>query len=80
MKHGVPFARVGIWTPQRGLRVRMTRNLELNKIMAKDDPTEHELLRLGEVLFVLNKKALRSALDSLGVWSPLTSIFSFVCQ
>jgi polysaccharide biosynthesis/export protein len=52
--------------------------LNLRKIMAKGDMTANELIHPGDLIFVPDKSKHRSALDSLNLILPVTSLFTLL--
>ena len=56
----------------------MARALDLKKILQRGDANENELLRPGDVLYVPEKKARRSTLESLNLLWPLTGLFNLL--
>jgi polysaccharide biosynthesis/export protein len=56
----------------------VTRALNLKKILQRGDTNENELLRPGDVLYVPEKKARRSTLESFNLIWPLTGLFNLL--
>jgi protein involved in polysaccharide export with SLBB domain len=56
----------------------VVRPLDLKKIIATGSRAANELLRPGDVLFVPDKKAHKSAADSLNLLWPLTGLINLL--